>query len=311
MPKYYLINRSEESFVVNGSVLMRTGEKISLNTIRFLDLNVRDQLDFKYIAKSIDSATSIIFVRGTESSLLEENLSNLADVDSKERIEEVNSKFEHVDFLKTVTEVSELETARVFEDNKKLEDRLQEKVSEFDDTEERVEGLEGGASHILEMKDIQIFATSKRICDYNTISYEINGWSEWLNVVNHLDHPIMLKIKLQEGIIAIEEVPPMQTGRIIAGISEEVEISLHYGRSEVILGEFELDQRLNHTVFLNDCDYEIITVKETKIKVGRLITIEAPKEGKEENIHKVENSLSLKIGKIRVSFVVIEEKVRS
>lgn len=66
MPKYYIINRSDESFVVNGSVLIRTGEKITINYIKFFDLNIRDQLDFKYIAKNINNATSILFVRGTE-----------------------------------------------------------------------------------------------------------------------------------------------------------------------------------------------------------------------------------------------------
>lgn len=53
------------------------------------------------------------------------------------------------------------------------------------------------------MKDIHIFALSKRVCDYNTACYEINGWSEWLNVVNHLNHPIILKIKLDDGIVAV------------------------------------------------------------------------------------------------------------
>ena len=76
------------------------------------------------------------------------------------------------------------------------------------------------------MKDIHIFALSKRMCEYNTVSYEINAWSEWLNVVNHLNHPIVLKIKLDDGIVAVEKVPASASGKIIAGISEVVEISL-------------------------------------------------------------------------------------
>ena len=104
MPKYYIINRSDESFVVNGSVLIRNGEKITINSIKFLDLNIRDQLEFRYIAKNINNATSIVFIRGTEEA--EESLSNRADVDSSERIMEVNSKFDDVDIMRTVTEVS-------------------------------------------------------------------------------------------------------------------------------------------------------------------------------------------------------------
>jgi hypothetical protein len=66
MPKYYLINRSEESFVVNGALLLRPGEKVTVPNITFLDLNVRDQLEFKYLPKPIDAATYLLFVRGTE-----------------------------------------------------------------------------------------------------------------------------------------------------------------------------------------------------------------------------------------------------
>lgn len=95
MPKYYIINRSDESFVVNGSLLIRTGEKITINNTKFLELNIRDQLEFKYIAKNINATTSIIFVRGTEEveENAEENLSNKAEIDSSERINEINSKF--------------------------------------------------------------------------------------------------------------------------------------------------------------------------------------------------------------------------
>jgi hypothetical protein len=66
MPKYYIINRSEESFVVDGSFLIRPGEKITVSNTKHLDLNVRDQLDYKYMAASIDTATYLLFVRGTE-----------------------------------------------------------------------------------------------------------------------------------------------------------------------------------------------------------------------------------------------------
>ncbi len=69
------------------------------------------------------------------------------------------------------------------------------------------------------MEDIQIFANSKRMCEYNTISYEINGWSEWLNVNNTLRHPVSLKIQLGEGIVAVERIEPSGNGRIIGGIS--------------------------------------------------------------------------------------------
>lgn len=66
MPKYYIINRSEESFVVNGSLLLRPAEKITVANIRFLDLNVRDQLDYKLVPSPIDSASYLLFVRGNE-----------------------------------------------------------------------------------------------------------------------------------------------------------------------------------------------------------------------------------------------------
>lgn len=81
------------------------------------------------------------------------------------------------------------------------------------------------------MQDIHIFALSKRMCEYNTVSYEINAWSEWLNVANHLNHPIILRIKLDDGIVAVETVQASATGKIIAGISEVVEISLFMERS--------------------------------------------------------------------------------
>ncbi len=80
--------------------------------------------------------------------------------------------------------------------------------------------------------------------------------------------------------------------------------------SDIILGKFELEKRLNHTIFLKDCQYEEIRLKETKIKIGRLMTIDCPKEGEEHNIHKVVNSLRVSIGKIRISLVLYEERVR-
>jgi hypothetical protein len=52
--------------VVNGAQLVRPGEKVTINNIKFLYLNVRDQLDFRYMPAPIDSATFLLFVRGTE-----------------------------------------------------------------------------------------------------------------------------------------------------------------------------------------------------------------------------------------------------
>lgn len=44
MPKYYLINRSDGTLVVDGNHIIRGGEKIALNNIKYVDLNIRDQL---------------------------------------------------------------------------------------------------------------------------------------------------------------------------------------------------------------------------------------------------------------------------
>lgn len=90
MPKYYIINRSEESFVVDGSLLVRPGEKITVSNTKNLDLNVRDQLDFKYMAAPIDTATYLLFVRGTEP---EDSMTNQAETDPNERVAEVNDRF--------------------------------------------------------------------------------------------------------------------------------------------------------------------------------------------------------------------------
>jgi hypothetical protein len=64
MPKYYLINHSEATLVVDGTVLLRGGEKLALNNIKYVDLNVRDQHDFKYIAMNFNTTNSLMFVRG-------------------------------------------------------------------------------------------------------------------------------------------------------------------------------------------------------------------------------------------------------
>lgn len=39
-----------------------------------------------------------------------------------------------------------------------------------------------------------------------------------------------------------------------------------------------MDNRLNHVLFLNQCQYEEINIKETKIKIGRHITVSSPKK---------------------------------
>jgi hypothetical protein len=53
------------------------------------------------------------------------------------------------------------------------------------------------------MDDIRIFSISKRICDYNTISYEINDWSEWLTIKNDLSMPVLIRVKLHEDIAGV------------------------------------------------------------------------------------------------------------
>lgn len=42
-----------------------------------------------------------------------------------------------------------------------------------------------------------------------------------------------------------------------------------------MLGQFELDQRLNHTIFLTQCGYSEIVLKETKVRVGREVTVQS------------------------------------
>jgi hypothetical protein len=53
-----------------------------------------------------------------------------------------------------------------------------------------------------------------------------------------------------------------------------------------------------------------VALRETKVRVGRLVTVEALVEGQEETIHRVEQSLSVRVGRIRVSLVFSEERVR-
>jgi hypothetical protein len=84
---------------------------------------------------------------------------------------------------------------------------------------------------------VQIFAVSRRPCSYNTVCYEINGWTEWLTVTNKLAHPLVLRVRLQEGIVGVECIPPNSKGRIIAAISPCVEFSLRLQDKEGV--EFE------------------------------------------------------------------------
>ena len=62
------------------------------------------------------------------------------------------------------------------------------------------------ASHCIKMENINIFALSKRVCDYGTISYEVNEWHEWLVVKNKLSYPIVLRVKLTEESLGVELV---------------------------------------------------------------------------------------------------------
>ena len=76
------------------------------------------------------------------------------------------------------------------------------------------------------MEDIHIFALSKRVCDYNTISYEIHEWNEWLTVKNELGCPIVLRVRLNEEALGEEVIASGETGKIIAGLSEKLEVNL-------------------------------------------------------------------------------------
>jgi hypothetical protein len=80
------------------------------------------------------------------------------------------------------------------------------------------------------MEDICIFSLSKRICDYNTLSYEINDWNEWLTIKNELNETLLVRVKLQEDIAGICYVAGGQTNRIISGLADEVEVVLIYER---------------------------------------------------------------------------------
>ena len=93
--------------MVNGAQLVRPGEKVTINNVKFLDLNVRDQLDFKYMHTSVDTATYILFVRGTEKPYSQDNISNRSDIDSNERVTEVNRRFDGLAAMAEVTEVTE------------------------------------------------------------------------------------------------------------------------------------------------------------------------------------------------------------
>ena len=73
--------------------------------------------------------------------------------------------------------------------------------------------------------------------------------------MNKLQHTILLSIEFDENIIGIQSVLPGQTGKIIAGISSAVKIAVLYEDEEIILGNFEMDNRLNHVLFLNQCQY--------------------------------------------------------
>jgi hypothetical protein len=113
--------------------------------------------------------------------------------------------------------------------------------------------------------------------------------------------------------VGVERVLPGQTGRIIAGISACVEFALQLqadGETELILGQFELDQRLNHTIFVRHSGYREVALREAKVRVGRLVTVEGVAGSKEENIHRVEQSLTVRVGSVRVSMVFSEERIR-
>jgi len=156
-----------------------------------------------------------------------------------------------------------------------------------------------------------IFALSKRVCDYNTISYEIHEWHEWLRVKNELTCPIVLRVKINEEACGEEVIPSLQTGRIISGLSDKLEISLVLNAEEVILDRYNLNERLNHNIFLEDCEFKEIVLKEYKVKLGRYLVIESPSEKRDKNIYKAVNSINLQICKISISLVLHEEKSRS
>ena len=71
-----------------------------------------------------------------------------------------------------------------------------------------------------------IFGLSKRICEYGTVSYEVSEWREWLVVKNKILYPIILRVKLSEEALGQEVVKSGQSGKIISGLSDRLEISL-------------------------------------------------------------------------------------
>ena len=54
MPKYYLINKSEEVLVVDGNLMVSNGDKIALDKIKGIFLNIRDQLEYNYVSRPLD-----------------------------------------------------------------------------------------------------------------------------------------------------------------------------------------------------------------------------------------------------------------
>ena len=54
MPKYYLINKSEEVLVVDGKLMVSNGDKIALDKIKGIFINIRDQLEYNYVPRPLD-----------------------------------------------------------------------------------------------------------------------------------------------------------------------------------------------------------------------------------------------------------------
>ncbi len=82
-----------------------------------------------------------------------------------------------------------------------------------------------------------------------------------MNVANNLSHTVILSVEFMDNIIGIQSVLPGHTGKIIAGISPTVKITVIIEDEEITLGNFEMDNRLNHVLFLNQCQYDQINIK--------------------------------------------------
>lgn len=65
MPKYYLMNLSEETLVVEGNALVHEGERICIDLKANFILEIRDRSDLTFLTCSLLQTNHLLFIRTT------------------------------------------------------------------------------------------------------------------------------------------------------------------------------------------------------------------------------------------------------